>query len=79
MVDFGIRWFDFVQDIAGARVQSVFATVTHALGQRATAPLVSQVLIRMDGGQASRVFDGATAHGARDTICIFRHQGQSLL
>ena len=75
LYDFGIHWFDFVQSIAGARVQSVLATATHALGQHATAPLLSQVLIRRVGGQASLVFDGATAHGPRDTTCIAGTKG----
>ena len=33
-------------------------------------PLLSQALIRLDGGQASLIFDGATSHGPRDTTCV---------
>jgi predicted dehydrogenase len=75
LYDFGIHWFDFVQSILGARCQSVFATANHAPGQTAKAPLVAQVLVRLDRGQASLVFDGATPHGSRDTTFIAGTKG----
>jgi predicted dehydrogenase len=68
--DFGIHWFDFVQSIIGDRAQSVFATASTSPGQTARAPLTAQALIRMDRGQASLVFDGATTFGPRDTTVI---------
>ncbi len=70
LYDFGIHWFDFVRSIIGARAQSVFATASRAVGQRAAAPLTAQVLIRAEGGQASLVFDGAAVWGPRDTTYI---------
>jgi predicted dehydrogenase len=36
----------------------------------AKVPLAAQVLVEMDGAQASLVFDGATPHGARDTTFL---------
>jgi predicted dehydrogenase len=33
-------------------------------------PLLAQALVRMDGGQASLAFDGATAQGPRDTTSV---------
>jgi predicted dehydrogenase len=75
LYDFGIHWFDFVRSIAGDRVQSVIAMANHAVGQTAAAPLMAQVLIRMEGGQASLVFDGATPHGPRDTTYIAGTRG----
>ena len=41
-----------------------------ATGQTAAAPLLAQVLVRMEGGQASLIFDGAAPHGPRDTTYI---------
>lgn len=73
--DFGIHWFDFAQSILGERAKSVFATASHAPGQTAKAPLVAQALIRLDRGQASLVFDGATPFGARDSTVITGTKG----
>ncbi len=70
LIDFGIHWFDFVTSLTGTRARSVFATATRASGQSAGVPLLAQALIRLDGGQASLVFDGATAHGPRDATYI---------
>jgi predicted dehydrogenase len=70
LYDFGIHWFDFLRSVTGARARSVFATANPATGQSAKAPLVAQALVRLDGGQASLVFDGATRHGPRDTTFI---------
>lgn len=36
----------------------------------ARAPLMAQVLVRLDHGQAALVFDGATPHGPRDTTYV---------
>lgn len=70
LYDFGIHWFDFLRSITGGLARSVFATATAATGQTAKAPLAAQVLIRLDGGQASLVSDGATRIGPRDTTYI---------
>ncbi len=68
--DFAIHWFDFLASIAGHRVRSVVATAARAAGQTARVPLLAQALVRMDGGQASLVFDGATPLGPRDTTFV---------
>jgi len=70
LYDFAIHWFDFVRSITGTRAQSVVAMTSLAPGQTAAAPLLAQVLIRLDHGQASLVFDGATPFGARDTTYV---------
>ncbi len=75
LYDFGIHWFDFLRSITGDRAQSVIATATHAKGQTAAAPLLAQVLVRLDGGQASLVFDGATPFGPRDTTTVTGTKG----
>lgn len=75
LYDFGIHWFDFVRSITSGRAQSVIATATHATGQTAAAPLMAQALIRLQGGQASLVFDGSTPHGPRDTTYIAGTKG----
>ncbi len=65
--DMAVHWFDFLVSLAGGRLTSVYAMETRAAGQVPPAPLLAQVLVRMDGGQASLVFDGATTQGRRDT------------
>ncbi|MES2916513.1 MAG: Gfo/Idh/MocA family oxidoreductase [Pseudomonadota bacterium] len=75
LYDFGIHWFDFLRSITGRRAQSVFAMAGMATGQTAGVPLLAQVLVQMEGGQASLVFDGATPYGARDTTTITGTRG----
>ena len=75
LYDFGIHWFDFLRSVTGRRVTGVFATGSFASGQTAKAPLAAQVLLRLDGGQASLVFDGATPFGPRDTTYIAGTKG----
>jgi predicted dehydrogenase len=73
--DFGIHWFDFVTSVTGNRAKSVFASTTHARGQTAAVPLMAQALVRLEGGQASLVFDGATSTGPFDTTFIVGTKG----
>jgi predicted dehydrogenase len=82
--DFGIHWFDFLASVIGDRARFVHATTARAAGQKARPPLLAQVLIGFDGGQASLVFDGATRYGARDSTsviganCVALSQGPDL-
>lgn len=75
LYDFGIHWFDFLTSIVGDRASSVFATATPAAGQAAAAPLMAQAVVRLEGGQASLVFDGSAAFGPRDTTVICGTKG----
>jgi len=75
LYDFGIHWFDFLASIAGARVESVFATAARAHEQRVAVPLLAQALVRLRDGQASLVFDGSVSYGPRDTIHIAGTKG----
>lgn len=70
LYDFGIHWFDFLASLTGRRAKSVFATASRALGQSNKVPLLSQALVRLDGGQASLVFDGGAPRGPRDTTYV---------
>jgi predicted dehydrogenase len=70
LYDFGVHWFDFVASLTGRRAQSVFATASRARGQANKVPLLAQALVRLDGGQASLVFDGGAPHGPRDTTFV---------
>lgn len=70
LYDFGVHWFDFIASLVGERAQSVFATAVHAEGQANKVPLLAQAMIRLEGGQASLVFDGGIPHGPRDTSFI---------
>lgn len=75
LYDFGVHWFDFLTSLAGDRVQSVIAMGAHARGQANKSPLLAQALVRLDGGQASLVFDGGAPHGPRDTTYIAGSSG----
>lgn len=70
LYDFGVHWFDFIASLAGERLKSVIATAAPARGQSNKVPLLAQALVRMEGGQASLVFDGAIPTGARDTTFV---------
>ena len=70
LYDFGIHWFDFVSSLVGARATSVFATASRSTGQSNKVPLLAQAMIRLDGGQASLVFDGGIPSGPRDTTYV---------
>jgi predicted dehydrogenase len=70
LYDFAIHWFDFLHSITAGRARTVFATGAPAAGQGAKAPLLAQVLVELEGGQASLVFDGATPFGPRDTTYL---------
>ncbi|WP_224814246.1 Gfo/Idh/MocA family protein [Hasllibacter sp. MH4015] len=70
LYDFGVHWFDFVNSLLGDRVEAVFANATHAAGQANKVPLLAQAMVRVDGGQASLVFDGGIPHGPRDTTFV---------
>lgn len=75
LYDFGIHWFDFLGSVIGNRAESVFAMAGHARTQTPAVPLLAQVLVRMQGGQASLIFDGAALHGPRDTTYIAGSKG----
>lgn len=75
LYDFGIHWFDLLASLAGDRLQSVFATATTARGQSVRAPLLAQAIVRLEGGQASLIFDGASTHGPRDQTYVAGTQG----
>jgi predicted dehydrogenase len=75
LYDFGVHWFDFVVSLTGDRAESVFAAAAPAREQSNRVPLLAQALIRLDGGQASLVFDGGTPHGPRDTTYVGGTEG----
>ena len=75
LFDFGVHWFDFLASLVGERAEAVFATAAHARGQANRKPLLAQALVRLEGGQASLVFDGGAPHGPRDTTYIAGTRG----
>lgn len=68
--DFAIHWFDFLASLSAGRVESVFATKGHATGQTVKPPLLAQALVRLEGGQASLIFDAALPFGPKDSTYI---------
>jgi predicted dehydrogenase len=75
LYDFGVHWFDFITSLAPGRIRSVVASSTRAIGQTARPPLLAQALVRLDGAQASLVFDGAAPHGPHDHTHIVGTKG----
>lgn len=75
LFDFGVHWFDFLTSLVGDRTESVFASATRAHGQHNRVPLLAQALVKLDGGQASLVFDGSAPCGPRDTTYIAGTRG----
>ncbi|MEM8591304.1 MAG: Gfo/Idh/MocA family oxidoreductase [Pseudomonadota bacterium] len=70
LYDFGVHWFDFIASLAGDRIKAVTATATHGAGQKNKTAMLAQALIRLDGGQASLVFDGLAQHGFVDDTTV---------
>jgi predicted dehydrogenase len=76
LYDFAIHWFDIVTCfMGGKRARRVYASNAPATGQRATPPLLAQVLIEYEDSQASLVFDGFTQYGPRDSTFVTGTQG----
>lgn len=75
LYDFGVHWFDFIASLVGDRAESVFASASRARGQSNKVPLLAQAMVRMEGGQASLVFDGGVPHGPRDTTFVGGTEG----
>jgi predicted dehydrogenase len=76
LYDFAIHWFDMVVCLFGERRPlSVYATATHAIGQRARPPLLAQALIEYDGGQASLIFNANVTFGQEDYSYISGTRG----
>lgn len=73
--DFAIHWFDFLASLIGNRATSVFAMRGRAAGQSVKPPLLASALVQFDAGQASLVFDGATAFGPQDSTYIAGTKG----
>ncbi len=78
LYDFGVHWFDFISSVAGDRVEAVFASAARGAGQANKVPLLAQAMVRIDGGQASVVFDGGIPHGPRDTTFVGGTEGSMM-
>ena len=78
LFDFAIHWVDFLTSIIGARAGMVFATRTRAAGQTARPPLLAEMLVGFDGGQASLLFDGATSFGVEDRTVVTGSAGTAI-
>jgi predicted dehydrogenase len=69
LYDFGVHWFDFIASLTGRRRNRSSPRVP-CQRQANKVPLMAQALVRLDGGQASLVFDGGAPHGPRDTTYV---------
>ena len=75
LYDFGIHWFDFVSSLIGDRARRVTASRAFASGQSMKIPMMAQVLIEFEGGQASLIFDAHARYGPMDTTYITGTRG----
>ncbi len=76
LYDFAIHWFDFVASLLGERrVQSVSASRSRAVGQTMRPPMLAQVMLQFEGGQASLVFDAHLPFGPEDHTYVGGTQG----
>lgn len=67
LYDFAIHWFDMTATLWGDRpIKRVYASKTEALGQTIMPPMLAQVHMELDGGQASLVFDAHLKFGPQD-------------
>ena len=79
LYDFAIHWFDFARCCFGARrARRVYASIARASHQRAAPPLLGQVNIDYDGGQAALLFNGAAAVGPCDETHLAGTRGAAV-
>lgn len=71
LYDYGIHWFDIVSAwMEDKKSKRVFASFANASNQKATPPLLAQVLIEYEGAQASLIFDGSQSIGGENSFFI---------
>jgi predicted dehydrogenase len=76
LYDFAIHWFDMVHCLMGTRKPTVaHATLSRSPGQKAWPPLLAEVLLGFEGGQASLVFDGCTRQRSVETATVIGTRG----
>ena len=73
--DFGIHWFDFLSSVIGERPLTVRAAAARAASQAVRPPMLAEVHIAFDGGQASLILNGAARYGACDMTAIIGTEG----
>jgi predicted dehydrogenase len=75
LYDFGIHWFDFLASLVGSRALRVQASRSFAAGQTMKPPMLAQVLVELEGGQASLIFDAHLKYGPQDRTYVGGSQG----
>ncbi|MER3479309.1 MAG: gfo/Idh/MocA family oxidoreductase [Meiothermus sp.] len=75
LLDFGIHWFDFLASLVGPRAVRVQASRSFAAGQSMKPPMLAQVIVELEGGQASLVFDAHLKYGPQDHTYVGGSQG----
>ncbi len=73
--DFGIHWFDFLSSVIGERPLTIRAAVARAASQTVRPPMLAEVLLAFEGGQASLILNGSARYGACDTTAIVGTMG----
>jgi len=76
LYDFAIHWFDMVHCLMGRRKPTeARATLARSPGQKAWPPLLAEVLLGFEGGQASLVFDACTRQRSVETATVIGTAG----
>lgn len=75
LYDFGIHWFDFLASLMGSRALRVQASRSFAAGQTMKPPMLAQVIVELEGGQASLIFDAHLKYGPQDRTYVGGNQG----
>jgi len=76
LYDFGVHWFDLAAHFfEGRDALRVAAFATRASGQRAKPPMLAQVIIEFEDGQASIVFNANVEHGQEDRTVVAGTEG----
>jgi predicted dehydrogenase len=76
LYDYAIHWCDIVCCFMGGKVpNAIFASNAHAPNQKSTPPLLAQIHLTYDGGQASLVFDASTMYGKHEITTVIGTKG----
>lgn len=76
LCDFAVHWFDITRCfLEGAKPTRVYANVARSKNQRATPPLLANVVIEWDGAAASLAFHADTRFGAQDRTVVVGSAG----
>jgi predicted dehydrogenase len=76
LYDFAVHWFDLATMFFGdQKAVRVYASATHAAGQRAKPPFLAHAAVEFERGQATMVFNAACTYGQEDRTTVAGSRG----